>query len=204
MLQTSTSEEELRSLIASCTSPTLESPPLDPILTPRSYFRGAIPADLTIIGEAPGKNEIRASKPFVGRAGIFLEDALARLNFDISSIFFTNACCFLPPRTPPTPTPEEVANCAAHMNLSLQLADAPYLLVLGATATHAIFGPFPSFQHRRSRFTQHTVGDHTTLAFVTYHPGAAIRNTHLADLFREDLSILKAQMDQDPLLKDSS
>ena len=76
--------------------------------------RGNPHAKLMIIGEAPGTEENRQGKPFVGRSGQLLEQILQSANFDPEQdVFITNAVFRLPPgddgKPLRKPTSDEIA-----------------------------------------------------------------------------------------------
>ena len=71
------------------------------------FARGSESARIMLIGEAPGRDEDIAGKPFVGRAGQLLDRMLASIGLDESNVYITNVVYWRPPGNR-TPTPEEV------------------------------------------------------------------------------------------------
>ena len=77
----------------------LEDDPLFPAGTNMVIHRGNPEAKLMIVGEAPGTEEDRLGKPFVGRSGQLLDKILRAANFDPEEdVFITNSVFRLPPR----------------------------------------------------------------------------------------------------------
>lgn len=74
------------------------------------YYRGAPKARVMLIGEAPGREEDLAGKPFVGPAGQLLDKMLAAIGLDESSVHITNIVYWRPPGNR-TPTPQEAQAC---------------------------------------------------------------------------------------------
>src|SRR5260370_33720241 len=72
---------------------------------------GSPEAEVMFIGEGPGSHEDRQGRPFVGPAGAFLNELLASIGLDRSSVFITNVG---QPRAPENrePLPAEVDACA--------------------------------------------------------------------------------------------
>lgn len=70
---------------------------MPPAGTVRVGPRGPTTAKIMCVGEAPGANEERLGKPFVGAAGQLLEEMLAAAGCDPSDVFFTNLCKYRPP-----------------------------------------------------------------------------------------------------------
>src|SRR5262249_61509599 len=65
-------------------------------------------APVMIIGEAPGAEEDRIGRPFVGRAGQLLDRMLAAIGLDRSGVLITNVIYWRPPGNR-TPTAAEIA-----------------------------------------------------------------------------------------------
>ena len=92
----------------------LEDDPLFPAGTNMVIYRGSPKAKLMIIGEAPGTEEDRLGKPFVGRSGQLLDQILESVGLDPDKeVFITNAVFRLPPgdggKPLRKPTPGEAA-----------------------------------------------------------------------------------------------
>lgn len=100
-----------------------------------------------IVGEAPGKAEIRLKVPFVGPSGRLLRQALSDL--DVKSVYITNAVKCHPPANR-KPTAEEIKACAYWLNREISLLKPEQVVKLGVVAvraTRAIKGgyvPHPS------------------------------------------------------------
>lgn len=58
---------------------------------------GSHTAGLMIIGEAPGKDEVRQGKPFVGRAGALLREAIADSGLEANEVYISNVVHCRPP-----------------------------------------------------------------------------------------------------------
>lgn len=62
------------------------------------YSKGPRSAEVLIVGEAPGENEVKAGLPFVGHSGKELDKLLEETGFNPSSVRITNVCHVRPPR----------------------------------------------------------------------------------------------------------
>ena len=94
------------------------------------FGEGNPKAELMFIGEAPGRDEDRIGKPFVGRAGQLLDKMLASIDLDRSrNCYITNVINWRPPDNR-DPTPEEAAACLPFLRRHIELVD-PQVLVLG-------------------------------------------------------------------------
>ena len=100
---------------------------------------GPINADLVVVGEAPGKQEVDQSQPFVGKSGQFLRDHLNDLGIDPDMVRYTNTVACRPPGNR-TPTRVEIGNCAPRMLKDINEVGPDHVLALGAVAGKAVMG----------------------------------------------------------------
>lgn len=121
----------------------LEDDPLFPEGTNMVIYRGNPEADLMIIGEAPGTEEDRQGKPFVGRSGQLLDQILQAVDFDpAKDVFITNAVFRLPPgeggKPLRKPTPDEIIYYKPYLLEIIRLVDPVIMLLSGNIATQSI------------------------------------------------------------------
>jgi DNA polymerase len=123
----------------------LEDDPLFPAGTNIVIYRGNPEAKVMIVGEAPGPEEDRQGKPFVGRAGQLLDQILEAVNFDPEKdVFITNAVFRLPPgeggKAFRKPTSDEIEYYKPYLLEIIRLVDPAIVLLAGNAATEAILG----------------------------------------------------------------
>jgi len=123
----------------------LEDDPLFPAGTNMVIYRGNPEAKLMIIGEAPGTEEDRQGKPFVGRSGQLLDQILNAVNLDPEKdVFITNAVFRLPPgdggKPLRKPTSDEIIYYKPYLLEIIRLIDPVIMLLSGNVATEAILG----------------------------------------------------------------
>lgn len=123
----------------------MEDDPLFPAGTNMVIYRGNPEGRLMIIGEAPGTEEDRQGKPFVGRSGQLLDQILEAAGFDPEmDVFITNAVFRLPPgdggRPLRKPTPDEIAFYKPYLLEIIRLIDPVIMLLAGNAATESILG----------------------------------------------------------------
>ncbi len=121
----------------------LEDDPLFPAGTNMVIYRGNPRAKLMIIGEAPGTEEDRQGKPFVGRSGQLLDQILQSVNLDPESdVFITNAVFRLPPgddgKPLRKPTPDEIVYYKPYLLEIIRLVDPLVMLLTGNVATESL------------------------------------------------------------------
>ncbi len=102
-------------------------------------------ARVMIIGEAPGADEDRIGRPFVGRAGQLLDRMLAAIGLSRESpdpehaVYITNVLPWRPPGNR-TPTAEEMAMMVPFLERHIALADPDILILMGNTPCSALLG----------------------------------------------------------------
>ena len=143
-----------------------------------TVFSDGVPgAPLMIIGEAPGADEDRIGKPFVGRSGQLLDRMLAAIGFDRqTNAYITNVLFWRPPGNR-KPTPEETAACLPFVWRHIALSRPKILLLSGGTATAALLGRAEGITRLRGRWFDLAVPglEHPVPTLATYHPSFLLR-----------------------------
>ena len=89
---------------------------------------GNTQADIMLIGEAPGAEEDKIGKPFVGAAGQLLNKMLSAINLDRNKVYITNVIPWRPPNNR-TPSNEEILQYLPFLQKHIELIK-PKLIVL--------------------------------------------------------------------------
>ncbi len=123
----------------------LEDDPLFPAGTNMVIYRGNPEARLMIVGEAPGTEEDRQGKPFVGRSGQLLDQILESVGFDPEKdVFITNAVFRLPPgkdgKPLRKPTSDEIIYYKPYLLDIIRIIDPTIMLLTGNVATESLLG----------------------------------------------------------------
>jgi uracil-DNA glycosylase len=166
--------EALRAAMASFTGCALRD-----TATQMVFADGSPDAKLMVIGEAPGGEEDRAGKPFVGPAGQFLDRMLGSIGMDRNTTRIVNVVPWRPPGNR-TPTEAEVALCLPFLHRQIALIRPRGLLLLGAVAAKALLAS-PERElgigRLRGSWRQVTIdGLATPLpALPTFHPAYLLR-----------------------------
>jgi len=95
------------------------------------------PRGIVVIGEAPGREEAKQLKIFVGRSGQLLRRAIKKAEIPEEIITFLNVLKCHPPENR-DPTEKETANCRVWLEQQLQLLDPVIILSVGRVATGAL------------------------------------------------------------------
>lgn len=154
----------------------MEDDPLFPAGTNMVIYRGNPEARLMIIGEAPGTEEDRQGKPFVGRSGQLLDQILQAAKFDPEEdVFITNAVFRMPPgddaKPLRKPTSDEIAFYKPYLLEIIRLIDPSIMLLSGNVATESILGETGITRLRGNWYPWHG-----RWVMPIFHPAYLLRN----------------------------
>ena len=138
--------------------------------------RGNPDAKLILIGEAPGANEDRLGKPFVGEAGRLLDEMLKWIGLDESNAYITNVLFWRPPGNR-NPTDAELALCRPFIDRQIELMQPSLLMFLGGIAAKSMLRESRGILKLRGHWYdyQTTPGGRVIPALATLHPAYLLR-----------------------------
>ena len=108
-------------------------------------------ADVMLVGEAPGADEDRIGRPFVGAAGKLLDRMLAAIGLDRTSVYIANMLPWRPPGNR-KPTPNEIAVCLPFLYRHIELVVPRILVLVGGTSAAALLGTSQGITRIRGRW----------------------------------------------------
>jgi uracil-DNA glycosylase family 4 len=149
---------------------------------------GDIHANLMIIGEAPGAEEDRQGEPFVGRAGLLLNEMLKAIGLQRQQVYIANILKCRPPNNR-DPRPEEAAECSTYLYAQIELIKPKLILALGRIAAQRLLKTDTSLARLRGRL--HTHPETKVPLVVTYHPAYLLRTPADKRKAWEDLLFLR-------------
>lgn len=153
-------------------------------------YRGAERARIMIIGEAPGREEDIAGRPFVGAAGQLLDRMLAAAELSEAHVHITNAVYWRPPGNR-QPTPLEIAACAPFLDRHIALVQPQVLLLLGGIAAKAILDTEEGITKIRGRWRTINRGGIALAALPSLHPAYLLRSPAAKRHAWRDLLVLR-------------
>ncbi|MCF6233176.1 MAG: uracil-DNA glycosylase [Rhodobacteraceae bacterium] len=104
------------------------------------FCDGVAGARVMIIGEAPGRDEDREGRPFVGRAGQLLDRMLEAIDLSRErSVYITNVMPWRPPQNR-DPSKEDVAMMMPFLERHVALAAPDFIVLMGNIACDAVLG----------------------------------------------------------------
>jgi DNA polymerase len=148
-----------------------------------------------LVGEAPGADEDRIGKPFMGRSGQLLDRMLAAVGLDRSQVYVANIVPWRPPGNR-TPTPQEIAICKPFIARQIELAGPEFLLCLGGPAAQNLLSIKDGILRTRGRwFTYKTEDGREIRALPTLHPAYLLRQPLQKRLGWRDFTALRRALD---------
>lgn len=153
---------------------------------------GSHDAHIIFIGEAPGENEAKTGRSFVGRAGQFLNELLESVGITREEVYITNIVKDRPPKNR-DPLPDEIELYAPFLDRQIEIIKPKIIATLGRFSMVYVMnryglegevGPISSLHGRIFSTSSFTL-------IPLFHPAAAIYNQHLKQTLIEDFKILK-------------
>lgn len=152
-------------------------------------------ADWMIVGEAPGEQEDKQGRPFVGRAGQLLDRMLAALDLTRDEaaadkqVFIANVLKCRPPANR-NPLPQEVAQCEPFLLRQIELVHPRVIVAMGRFAVQSLLKSAEPIGRLRGRV--HEVAGVPVI--VTYHPAYLLRSPADKALAWDDLCLAREVM----------
>ncbi len=167
--------EEVRKEILSCCSCELcksrtQPVPPETVGNPKVFF----------VGEAPGREEDLQGRPFVGRAGRLLREAISKAGF--KEYHITNVVKCRPPNNR-TPHKGEIEACSKFLRREIECLRPVLAVALGRTAMKGLLGYEAPLKEVRGKLLKGP----SVKVLVTYHPAAVLRRPSLKEEFFHDI-----------------
>lgn len=132
-------------------------------------------ATLMFIGEAPGEEEDRTGRPFVGRAGQKLDEIIKAMGLSREQVYIANILKARPPENR-TPLPDEVANCAPYLAEQIRIIHPRTIIALGNPASKWLLQTEIGITKIRGQWGWYHDGDLRIPVMPTFHPAYLLRN----------------------------
>jgi uracil-DNA glycosylase family 4 len=162
--------------------------PLAATRTNAVFGMGDADADLMFVGEAPGAEEDRQGKPFVGRAGKLLDQLLGEIGMDRQNgVFVANVLKSRPPGNR-DPQPDEIETCKPYLMRQIQLIEPRVICTLGNFATKLLTGSPVGITRVRGTPQEREVAGVPVLLLPLFHPAAALRTPSVLEQLRGDFT----------------
>ncbi|MEX2010299.1 MAG: uracil-DNA glycosylase, partial [Parcubacteria group bacterium] len=152
---------------------------------------GSPNALIMLIGEAPGEKEAKTGKPFIGRAGNFLNELLDSVNIKREEIFITSIVKDRPPKNR-DPLPEEIKIYTPFLDRQIEIIQPKVIATLGRFAMNYIMERYGLKERLapigdlHGRVFEANLPWGQTFIVPLYHPAAAIYNQKLKETLKDD------------------
>ncbi len=162
---------------------------------------GNINSNLMLIGEAPGKDEVRLSRPFVGAAGKNLSEFLNILGVERQSIYVANAIKYRLSKINSKTgriinrpaVKDEIKKSRIYLLNEVDIIRPKYIVTLGNTPLKSIMDDYNlNIGLLHGTLSKVKVLEHEYLLYPLYHPASIIYNVGLKEVYTSDLDKLKA------------
>ena len=152
-------------------------------------------AKVMLIGEAPGADEDRQGKPFVGVSGQLLDRMLGWIGLDRDSAYVTNILFWRPPGNRP-PTTAEIAACLPFVERHIELVAPQILVLVGGASAKALLNTQEGIMKLRGRWFEFTRPGlaRPIPAIATFHPAYLLRTPGQKRQAWQDLLAIKRRL----------
>jgi DNA polymerase len=147
---------------------------------------GPADADLLFVGEAPGANEDEQGKPFVGRSGDVLDDALRAGGLARTDVRITNCVRCRPPDNR-DPRGAELANCRGYLDAEITQVDPALLVTLGKVPAEHLLGRDVAVTAEAGDVDDCDVGGTRYPVMLSVHPAATLYDPSQQETFTETI-----------------
>lgn len=158
------------------------------------FGEGPASARLMIVGEAPGADEDRQGRPFVGPSGRLLERMLAAIGLSREDVYIANTVYWRPPGNR-TPSAEEVEACRPFINRQIALVAPEVLMLAGGAAAKTLLGTTEGIMRLRGRWSRFGTPDGSIDVMPTFHPAFLLRSPARKRESWRDLLAVKARLE---------
>jgi uracil-DNA glycosylase len=164
------------------------------------FADGAANAPAMFIGEAPGAEEDRVGRPFVGVSGQLLDRMLAAIGLSRSlNAYITNILFWRPPGNR-EPSSEEIALCLPFVMRHIELVRPKVLVFLGGPSAKTLLGRAEGITRLRGKWHEFRTqgmyerGEPPIAAMATFHPAYLLRTPGAKREAWRDLVAIKARL----------
>lgn len=156
------------------------------------FARGKPEADIMIIGEAPGKDEDMAGKPFIGKEGQLLDRMMASIGLTDEQIYMTTVVNWRLPQGRKI-KPEDIDLCRPFINRHIELIAPKVIIMLGVVSLTTLTG-LTSVMKNRGQWQTIKIGGKDIPALPIYHPSLLLKQPALKKEAWRDLLELRQKL----------
>ncbi|MCD6163387.1 MAG: uracil-DNA glycosylase [candidate division Zixibacteria bacterium] len=148
-------------------------------------------AEIMFVGEAPGADEDRQGRPFVGRAGKLLDKILNAMKLSRDDIYIANILKCRPPQNR-DPLAEEAQTCEPFLHHQIKLIKPKIICCLGRIAAQRLLQTKMTLGKMRNQWFDYQ----GTILMVTYHPAALLRSNQYKRPLWDDMQKMLKKLEE--------
>lgn len=146
---------------------------------------GPLDADVMLVGEAPGADEVERGEPFVGQAGEQLDRVLEEVGIGRRDIYITNLVKVRPPENR-DPHRDEIEAWRGVLDAEIERVDPDVIVPMGSFAVRELLDTDETITDLRGE--SRTVRDREVIP--TFHPAAALYDREKVSTLEEDFAAI--------------
>lgn len=156
---------------------------------------GSIDSKIILIGEAPGQNEVKLKKPFVGQAGKYLNEFIDVLKIDRKDLYITNTVKYRPTKKSKktgnkinrTPRKNEIEKFKTYLLNEIDIISPEYVVTLGNTPLQTLVSRKSKIGNIHGKELEISLLKKEYKLIPLYHPAAVIYRKELKEVYLNDL-----------------
>ena len=159
------------------------------------FSDGVSSARVMLVGEAPGQDEDRTGKPFVGRSGQLLDAMMETIGLSrASNLYIANVIPWRPPGNR-APSVDELEICKPFILRQIELAAPEIIVLVGGTSAKTLLNTETGITRLRGKWQTLEIGGRNIPALPFFHPAYVLRRPETKVDVWADLCALKQKLD---------
>ena len=159
------------------------------------FSDGVSSARVMLVGEAPGQDEDRTGKPFVGRSGQLLDAMMATIGLSrTGNLYIANVIPWRPPGNR-APSVDELEICKPFILRQIELAAPEIIVLVGGTSAKTLLNTETGITRLRGKWQRLEIGGRNIPALPFFHPAYVLRRPETKIDVWADLCALKQKLD---------
>jgi len=160
------------------------------------FSDGVSSARIMLVGEAPGQDEDRTGKPFVGRSGQLLDAMMATIGLSrASNLYIANVIPWRPPGNR-APSVDELETCKPFILRQIELVAPEIIVLVGGTSAKTLLNTETGITRLRGKWHSLEIGGRDIPALPFFHPAYVLRRPETKIDVWADLCALKQKLDK--------